>query len=495
MSATRQHVRKSLSMRSAGGAAAAIVLAGVVGAACGTAAPHSAGSTSHSGKTGGHPSPSGGHTSSSGGHGTSTGLQGDNGNSATGRVTGTVTPPPPVAAQGVQDSVSDIPWSEVGQGWTLALWSSSTKSSRSLFVVDPEGGRYLVTSDLPAGTSIASLAGGGASALLSENTSNDQATILTDVSLQNGSVLHTFDMNGYGYTTVSGDGQRALYQTQLYDSTKMDDITEVSELDLESGATLAQFSAGTSSVSFTSPDGLALLENTQFVANSHSANLTRTSLTGSSELTFPSSFAGGFEYNGSFVESPDGSEIVMGSGEGLVVVSNDGSVIREIPSPYPSGVCSPMKWWSEGVVAAQCGVTGTAAIYLVPLSGAAATFVASGPQLIMGLWHAGGGYYGMGAACGVVWIDHLAGINDEPQLRVPGAVPGTSQYIVGSYGDDLEVQVTLSCDSSAAQQQNGTGTALEWFDPATDGTTLLLGPGVNGGMVDGAVQFGGGEES
>jgi hypothetical protein len=494
MSATRKHVRKSRSMRSAGGAAAVIVLAGVVGAACGTAALHSGSSTPHPGNTGNHSSSSGGHTSTSGGQGTSKGHQSGNGNSRPIQVPPPA-PPPPVAAHGVQDSASVIPWSEVGQGWTLALWSSGPKSSRSLFVVDPEGGRYLVTSALPAGEEIVSLVGAGTSALLTESTSNGQATVLTEVSLQNGAVLHTFDMNGYGYSTISGDGQRVLYQSYVYDAAKMADDTEVTELDLESGATLAHFNAGSASVSFTSPDGLALLENTQSVMNSHSASLTRTSLTGSSELTFPSSFAGGFEYNGSYVESPDGTEIVMGSGNGLVVVSNDGSVIREIPSPYPGGVCSPVKWWSEGVVAAQCGVTGTSAIYLVPLSGAAPTFVASGPQLIMGLWQAGGGYYGMGAACGHVWIDHLAGSNNEPQVQVPGAVPGTSQYVIGSYGDDLEVQVTLSCGSSTAQQQDGTGTALEWFDPATDGTTILLGPGVNGGVVDGAVQFVGGEES
>src|ERR1700704_1246205 len=61
------------------------------------------------------------------------------------------------AARGVEAPIETIPWSQVGPGWMLALWSPATghrpgetpapneptpdKVARTLYLVDPAGGR------------------------------------------------------------------------------------------------------------------------------------------------------------------------------------------------------------------------------------------------------------------------------------------------------------------------------------------------------------------
>jgi hypothetical protein len=70
-------------------------------------------------------------------------------------------PAAPVAATGVEATINDVPWSEVGPGWTLATWSPVTAkrpgeevaagepspepAATTLFLVGPSGNRYAVT--------------------------------------------------------------------------------------------------------------------------------------------------------------------------------------------------------------------------------------------------------------------------------------------------------------------------------------------------------------
>ena len=73
----------------------------------------------------------------------------------------------PAVTHGVEASIADVPWSKVGPGWTLATWSPVTPHmpgvqpppgeptwgtvSTTLYLVDPAGNRYAITTFAPAG--------------------------------------------------------------------------------------------------------------------------------------------------------------------------------------------------------------------------------------------------------------------------------------------------------------------------------------------------------
>jgi TolB protein len=72
-------------------------------------------------------------------------------------MTPSVEAPIAMAASSTEEPASAIPWTEVGPGWFVALWSSQTPSggdgpspvgsqlhSSTLLLIDPLGGRYRV---------------------------------------------------------------------------------------------------------------------------------------------------------------------------------------------------------------------------------------------------------------------------------------------------------------------------------------------------------------
>ncbi|MDT7731450.1 MAG: hypothetical protein QOK45_1703, partial [Mycobacterium sp.] len=70
-------------------------------------------------------------------------------------------------AHGAEAPMDAVPWSEVGPGWMLAMWSPATPtrgggevpagepapatSTTTLYLVNPEGGRYALTTFPPPG--------------------------------------------------------------------------------------------------------------------------------------------------------------------------------------------------------------------------------------------------------------------------------------------------------------------------------------------------------
>src|SRR5690242_15801469 len=72
------------------------------------------------------------------------------------------------AAHGVEAAIGTIPWSQVGPGWMLALWSPAISHrpgekgapnepdpatvTTTLYLVDPAGGRYPITTFPPGST-------------------------------------------------------------------------------------------------------------------------------------------------------------------------------------------------------------------------------------------------------------------------------------------------------------------------------------------------------
>ena len=67
----------------------------------------------------------------------------------------------PMAAHNVEAPIQDVPWSQVGPGWMLAMWNEATptdagdevspgeptpyNAATTLYLVDPKGGRYAIT--------------------------------------------------------------------------------------------------------------------------------------------------------------------------------------------------------------------------------------------------------------------------------------------------------------------------------------------------------------
>src|SRR4051794_19482378 len=70
-------------------------------------------------------------------------------------------PVAPAAARGVEAAINDVPWEDVGPGWTLATWSPAiahrpgeerapgepdpNTAATTLFLVDPAANRYAIT--------------------------------------------------------------------------------------------------------------------------------------------------------------------------------------------------------------------------------------------------------------------------------------------------------------------------------------------------------------
>jgi hypothetical protein len=355
--------------------------------------------------------------------------------------TSTTRPPaPPVLLRGAEGDASLIPWSEVGPGWSLALWSpvaptgASTAQPLTLFLLDPLGGRYRV-----------------------------------------GSLPDTGDVRIVDW---SGDMQRVLLTSS---SDAPDGSTTVTEVDLVTGATLDRFAVSDlDSVSFTRPDGLAIL-----VARwdyPKAPLLSRDSADGSPELAYPDRFPVVGASTGTAIYSPDGAELVFGAQSGLALVENTGAIVGELPVPAVSGGCSVIRWWEPGVALASCTGSsegGEVQFWLVPVSGARPRVLASDPDGSLVAWQIPSGTYTQLAACGVILIAKLKPNGTWSTVTVPGVVDNMSETIVGTYGDELEVEATASCASG----RNPPGPSLMWFDTAADTTDVVLGPPLNGGAV------------
>ena len=215
---------------------------------------------------------------------------------------------PTAVTHGIEASIADVPWSEVGPGWTLATWSPVTPhmpgvepapgdptwepTSVTLYLVDPTGNRYAITTFAPDDKSSLSLiawSGDGSHALFADEYPAPDAAMVVD--------LHTgartrIDVNGYPR--------------------------------------------------FTRPDGKAVLvSNSDGFDNVKPAILKRIDLDGSEQMTYPTEQLGGTaQFTGNHLESADGTQLVLGTGDSLVVLGNDGTIVRTLVAPMSDGECS-----------------------------------------------------------------------------------------------------------------------------------------------------------
>ena len=356
---------------------------------------------------------------------------------------------PTMAAHGVEAPLAAVPWSQVGPGWVLATWSPISgqrpgttppgeptyqTAATTLYLVDPAGGRYAITTFAPPG---------------------------------DGSRPELVDW--------SGDGSRALFTSGGPGSP-----TVLTEVDLHSGAQ-ATFTVNSTHVSprFTRPEGKAVLLETP--GYNSQGSLERVDLAGNHQLTYPVAH----DFRG-YLSTPDGTQLVLGTDAGLAMMGNDGVPGKALPIAGQKD-CAPTRWWDSGatVAVARCSDQ----LWLVPTNGTTPTPLTApndgktGPDYgDTNAWQVPAGTYTQAlGACGVIFLAKLNADGTTSPVKVPN-VQGATIIVVGANGGDLDLQAKAGC---------GGGQSLVDYNPSAGTSTVLLGPPVNGGGVIGAVPYSG----
>jgi hypothetical protein len=357
------------------------------------------------------------------------------------------------AAHGVEAPLAAVPWSQVGSGWTLAMWSPAIDPRESppagtptfqtatttLYLVDPAGGRYVITTFPP---------------------SSDGPPRLLD---------------------WSGDGSRALFEALGPGSSAI-----VTEVDLHTGAktTLPPLPGNLysfSSLRYTRPNGKALLlDNPE--DGSTPGRLVRIDLAGNTQLTYPTDKLPS-TFTGEYLSTPDGTRLVLGTAAGLSLMGNDGTVGPTLSIPGQSG-CTPQRWWDTDstIVLTRCSGDQGSQLWLVPIDGSTPTALTApnngkvGPDYAdADAWQLPAGTFVQDyGACGFIYLAKLNADGTTTPVSVPDVQNHRSIGVVGVNGGDLELRASLAC---------GSGEALLDYNPTTNTTTVLLGPPVNGGSV------------
>jgi hypothetical protein len=357
----------------------------------------------------------------------------------------------PMAAHGVEAPLGTVPWTQVGPGWMLAMWSpvpglhpgetpppgtpTWETATTTLYLVDPAGGRYPIT---------------------------------------------TFPAPGKGQSPKlvdwSGDGTRALF------STEETDRTVVTEVDVRSGAKTT-FTVDRIGINprYTLPDGKAVLLYKW--KESKPGSLERVDLAGNHQMTYPV----GQDFDG-YLSTPDGTQLVLGTASGLALMGNDGAAGKALPIAGESA-CTPTRFWDADstIAVARCSGSAGSQLWLVPIDGGTPTPLTAPndgqhrPDYgDLNAWQVPAGRYVQATgACGVIF---LAKVNDDgttSKVSVPEA-KSDSVAVLGVNDGHFELKARAGC---------GGGQALIDFDPAAGTSTVLLGPPVNGGGVIHAVPY------
>jgi hypothetical protein len=364
------------------------------------------------------------------------------------------------AARGIEAAISAVPWSLVGPGWMLATWSpvpgggagkspptgqpTPETATTTLYLVDPAGGRYAITTFPPPGE--------GPSPKLGD---------------------------------WSGDRSHALFHTNAPGPSGA--ITVIT-VDLHSGAqTTFTVNNGFDVIPrYTRPEGKAVL-----LAKWHDTEpawLKRVSLAGNPELTYPV----GQDFEGGYLSTPDGTQLVLGMAPGLALMGNDGTAGKALPIAGEKD-CAPTRWWdtTSTVVVARCSDNSLSRLWLVPIGGGTPTALTApltgqGPDYgDVNAWQLPSGTFVQDAgACGSEYLAKLSAVGGTTTpVSVPDVDPHSSVRVIGvsdSSAGHLDLQATASC---------GGGQSLLDYNPAAGTSTVLLGPPVNGGGVIDAVPY------
>lgn len=310
-------------------------------------------------------------------------------------------PAPVLLRSGAQQGRAQIPWSQVGPGWYLAAPHSATLSAgNALYLVNPIGGRYLITDHLPHATDdVAGWSPDGTRAMLARQENNHR--ILSELELATGRVLHTFDI---------GD---------------------------------------TAFVSYTRPQGRAILV-TRF--DGKNELLQRLGTDGRHQLTYPTTLPGFGKVGFPLLYNADGTELLVGGDHGIALLGNDGRLIRELPAPAGAWHCWPAKWWNSSTVQETCDSQESTrySVLLQPVAGGQPEELAGAsetyPLGFADAWrYSEGTLLSEGTGCGPGRLD-LMHDGIIRRLRLPAGVQD-SPPVIGMAGDVVALRQLGGCPS------------------------------------------------
>lgn len=358
-----------------------------------------------------------------------------------------------LAGPGVELPGSQIPWDQVGPGWILATWGQPQDASGdpskvlvTLYLFDPAGGRYAITNFSPWPATGPGLPG--------------VTPLLAD---------------------WSGDGKHALFE-DLYE---VGGHTTMVEVDLTNGAKQTLTVEGDATGAYTRPTGQAIfLAASKFntpgscCSGGYTNTLTRVDLDGIKQLTLPTDRLGAAgKFSGDYLQTPDGSQLVLAGDKGMVVMGNDGTIVRQLPTPAPGLSCRPARWWTSTVVLAACAkppnVDPETQLWQVPLAGGTSTALT--PAGSKGL-----GYLDAWQVPSGTFLEDVPGCGGDGQLfrmtldmkvtkvTVPGVDSKKAVRVVGVTGDKLLLRASGGCGSH--------NISLWIYDPAANTATVLPSP-------------------
>jgi hypothetical protein len=314
-----------------------------------------------------------------------------------------------------------VPWSHVGPGWVLAQYTTAAPEGGktgpvTLYLISPGGARYQLAR-WPDFRSAPEL------------------------------------------LAWSPDGQRALFQT-------FSGPGGVGQLTLATGRMTTFVMPGAATpIGYTTPKGLNIVAARP---SGSGTILARYSLSGRLVQSL------GYSADGAVLYAPSGTEFVTGASHGLKLVSNGGSLIRQLPVPRTStDSCNPVRWWNGGTVLASCSPPGNSVprLWLVPASGAHPKALTpprnpstSGDLGDLDAWHLSSGLYLQAAGpCGVLHIFRQARNGSIKLVTVPHT-SGDNQVLTAR-GSRLLIQAPTECTG---------GISLLWYDPGKRAEQWLI---------------------
>jgi TolB protein len=362
---------------------------------------------------------------------------------------------------------SAIPWSLVGKvaGWTLAEVSTAPAGTNqpgtiTTYLVDPEGGRYLIRASSPGVTP--------------------------------------------QLLAWSGDAQSALFAVPSGSSGATYELLSLST----GGIASLPLPANVTAVGFSRPAG----ENILAVRTaSDSFKLQRYNLQGQWQATIGSlsrkagspEWLPGCEPACGALSSPDGDTDVWGvAGDEMQLVgnANPAKVIIKLKVPGADS-CVPLTWWNTSAVLSYCGVNGQSSagqLWLVPTDGSQPTQLTQ----TSGSPSRTGDLVGAWQAAGTTYATVMNSQQCQGALNAPGGLAVVPVGSDGSLQQPINVQGATSNHTSVVSVSGGKllvlaqtacpGTSsLLRFDPSTGTTTTVLAgqPGQVGVLA--AVPFGG----
>lgn len=344
--------------------------------------------------------------------------------------TTTASAPPTALGAGEVGTRGQVPWDQVGGGWTLALWSPFTPAKGAtdyptLFLVDPLGGRYRIATghQVPIDRLVA----------------------------------------------WSPDHRRALY----IDSS--DDRSYLHELDLATAKTsdLTDLGGNSATPGYTLPSGAGFVVSTTNNDTNHS-EVTRYDHSGRKAATL-------LRGTGliSWLYAPDGASLVMGNDQHgpAVVVRNDGTLVRELTDGPDS--CVPPRWWDPTTVLMSCRADkqNYHRLWLVhPASGSSTALTAAPPKhhAVVDFGYANAWkvasttYLQWTGDCGAASVRRLRPDGTGTTVPVPHSLG--SDRVIAVSGSKLVIWTSDGCDPASSHS------ALLSWDSATGVSTVLLGP-------------------